>query len=69
VLEDILDLANKMDHIRFNWVKREVNEAAHLLAKWGLVNNWNGFVNVAALPDQFVSVIRRDALGCMFSSS
>ena len=32
VLEDILDLANEMDHVRFNWVKREVNEAAHLLA-------------------------------------
>ena len=39
VFEDILDLANEMDHVRFNWVKREVNETAHLLAKWGLVNN------------------------------
>jgi ribonuclease HI len=60
MFEDILDLANEMDHVRFNWVKREVNEAAHLLAKWGLVNNWN-----ATLPDQFVSVIRRDVPGCL----
>ena len=67
VFEDILDLANEMDHVRFNWVKREVNEAAHLLAKWGLVNNWNGFVNVATLPDQFVSVIRRDTPSCLCS--
>jgi ribonuclease HI len=39
VFEDILDLANEMDRVRFNWIKREVNEAAHLLTKWGLVNN------------------------------
>jgi ribonuclease HI len=32
VLEDILDLANEKDHVRFNWIKREVNETAHLLA-------------------------------------
>ena len=68
MLEDVLDLTNEMDHVRFNWVKREVNEATHVLAKWGLAYNWNGFVNVAALPNQFVSVIRRDTSGCMFSS-
>jgi ribonuclease HI len=29
VFENILDLANEIDHVRFNWVNREVNEAAY----------------------------------------
>ncbi len=67
MLKDILDLANEIDHVRFNWIKKEVNETTYLLVKWGLVNNWNDFVNVVVLPDQFVFVIKRDAPSYMCS--
>ena len=36
---------SKWDWPSFSWVRRDVNQVAYELAKWGFVNNWNGFVN------------------------
>ena len=44
ILEDTLQLATELEEVSFKWIKRESNEAAHVLAKWGLANRWHGFV-------------------------
>jgi ribonuclease HI len=44
ILEDTLQLATKLEEVSFKWIKRESNESAHALAKWGLANRWYGFV-------------------------
>ena len=46
---------------------RDVKQATHELAKWGFVNNWNGFVNCGL--DRLIYVIMKDALGCIVSIS
>ena len=32
-------MAKEMDQVKFKWARREANEAAHVLANHGLVNN------------------------------
>ena len=39
VLEDVPVMAKEMDQVKFKWARREANEAAHVLANHGLVNN------------------------------
>ena len=59
------EMAKDLDSVAFNWTNLEASQAAHTLAKWGLRNRWQGFVIESSLPDQFVIVIRTDALRCI----
>ena len=52
----------------FKWIRREANGVAHCLAKWGLANRWEDFVNESSLPHKYWNVIRKDALSCNQSS-
>jgi ribonuclease HI len=60
-----LQLATELEEVSFKWIKRESNEAAHVLAKWGLANRWHGFVVLSSLLDQVWHVFRKDVAGCI----
>ena len=49
MVEDILYLAKGFDNVNFSFVCREGNEAAHLLAGWVALLNWNGPIPISNL--------------------
>ena len=52
MVEDILYLAKGFDNVNFSFVCREGNEAAHLLAGWVALLNWNGPIPISNPLDQ-----------------
>ena len=60
MVEDILYLAKCFDNVNFSFVCREGNEAAHLLAGWAALLNWNGPVPSSNLSPLICQVLDRD---------
>ena len=60
VVEDILFLAKGFDNVKFSFVGREGNEAAHLLAGWAALLNWNGPVPISNLSPLISQAMDRD---------
>ena len=60
VVEDILYLAKGFDNVKFSFVCREGNEAAHLLAGWAALLNWNGLVPISNLLPLISQAMDRD---------
>ena len=65
ICSDVLALKLNFSNCRFNWVAREANVAAHVLAKWSLSNNYFGSFDVGLGPPCFVSIIRAEALSLL----
>ena len=60
VVEDILYLAKGFDKVKFSFVCREGNKAAHLLAGWAAFLNWNGPIPISNLSPLICQVLDRD---------
>ncbi|KAL0009349.1 hypothetical protein SO802_010851 [Lithocarpus litseifolius] len=60
VVEDILYFAKGLDNVKFSFVCRVGNEAAHLLARWVAILNWNGPVPISNLSTLIIQALDRD---------
>ena len=60
MMEDILYLAKGFDNVYFSFVCRECNVAAHLLAGWVALLNWNGPVPIFNLSPLISQALDRD---------
>ena len=50
------------DHVFFNWVHREANQVAHVLANWSLSQSFFGSFDMGFGPPSFVDVILDEAV-------
>ena len=68
MVEDILYFAKGFDNVNFSFICREGNEAAHLLAGWVALLNWNGPIPISNLSPFISQALDRDGhksnLGC-----
>ena len=60
MVEDILYFVKDFDNVKFSFVFREGNEAAHLLARWAALLNWNGPIPISNLSPLIIQVLDRD---------
>ena len=57
MVKDILYFVKDFDNVKFSFVFREGNEAAHLLARWAALLNWNGPVPISNLSPLIIQVL------------
>ena len=61
-VDSIKNVIRDFDHVLFNWVHREANQATHVLANWSLSQSFFGSFDVGFGPSSFVDVILDEAV-------
>ncbi|KAK9993695.1 hypothetical protein SO802_023398 [Lithocarpus litseifolius] len=60
-VESVKYVISGYNHVSFNWVHREANKAAHVLANWSLNQSLFGSFDLGFGPPSFVNVILAEA--------
>ncbi|KAK9995551.1 hypothetical protein SO802_020237 [Lithocarpus litseifolius] len=60
-VESVKNVISDYSHVAFNWVHREANKAAHVLANWSLNQSLISSFDMGFGPPSFVNVILVDA--------
>lgn len=66
-ISNILSLSSAFPSVRFCWVRRLCNSAAHAAAKFSLSSHQSFFLNNVILPPDIESVCKVDYLSCTSS--
>ena len=56
-VDSVKNVIRDFDHVYFNWVHREANLAAHVLANWSLSPSFFSSFDMGFGPPSFVDVI------------
>ena len=59
-VDSVKNVIRDFDNVYFNWVHREANLAAHVLANWSLSQSFFGSFDMGFGPPSFVNVILAD---------
>ena len=60
-VDSIKNVISDYGHVFFNWVHREANQAAHVLANWSLSQSFYSSFDMRFGPPSFVNVILAEA--------
>ena len=61
-VDSVKNVISDYGHVFFNWVHREANQAAHVLANWSLSQSFFGSFDMGFGPPSFVDVILNKAV-------